>query len=67
MKIPLLELNTNLNEEYIYLIKDILYLIIFISITYFLNYIDIFINLFKILFIFILIKNLLFDKIIIIK
>jgi len=67
MKIPLIELNTNLNEEYIYLIKDILYLIIFIIISYFLNNLDIFVELFKILFIFILNKHLLFDKIIKIK
>ena len=67
MKIPLIELNKNLNEEYIYLIKDILYLTIFIIISYFLNNLDIFIKLFKIIFIFILSKHLLFDKIIKIK
>tara|TARA_Y100000389_G_C17419216_1_gene495637 strand:- start:299 stop:502 length:204 start_codon:yes stop_codon:yes gene_type:complete len=67
MKIPLIELNTHLNEEYIYLLKDILYLIIFIIISYFLNNLNTFIELFKILFIFILFKHLLFNKIIIIK
>lgn len=67
MKIPLLEFNTNLNEEYVYLIQDILYLIIFIVISYFLNNMQNFIELFKIIFIFILIKNLLFNKIILIK
>ena len=67
MKIPLIQLNTNLNDEYIILIKKILLLIIFIVISYFLNSIDKYLELFKIILIFILIKNLLLNKVIIIK
>jgi len=63
----LLHINTELNIEYLNLFNDMLLFIIFIIILQFFGGIIKYINLIKTLFIFLLIKHLLFHKFILIS